>query len=241
MDCKTARLLLLFARPLASELEEADADALAAHVADCPECRHHAADEREADDVLGRAVRDVTPPPGLRERLLGQLTVERRTWYRRHVFVPIAAAATFLLAVGLSWVWLGGRRTTIDAEWLCAEAGSQVGASPDQVERWFAEQGVKTRVPREFNYGLLASYHLETFEKHDRIPCLVFARDRAMAKVYVLSSQQFDLKAAFEQRAASGGFAVEVRPHPERTDIAYLIISTGGPLEWFLTERPPAT
>ena len=57
MDCKTARLLLLFARPLPTELEASEAEALESHLADCPECGALAQAERQTDTCLGQAMR----------------------------------------------------------------------------------------------------------------------------------------------------------------------------------------
>ena len=91
MDCKTARLLLDFARPLCPELDTADAEALHSHLAECPECGPFAAGERRIDGHFGRAVRDVPVPEHLRDRLVKRLAVERDAWYRRRL-LPAAPA-----------------------------------------------------------------------------------------------------------------------------------------------------
>src|SRR5204863_3538530 len=85
MDCRTARHLLEFSRPRASELEEQDQDALNGHLAVCPDCDAMARAEREADQHLGQAIRDVPVPHGLRERLMRRLREEREAWLRRWV------------------------------------------------------------------------------------------------------------------------------------------------------------
>src|SRR5438067_12236471 len=83
MDCKTARLLLDFARPRAPEVEPDDADALDRHLADCPACAALAGDERRLDDALGRAMRQVAVPDRLRQQVLNRLEADRAEWYRR--------------------------------------------------------------------------------------------------------------------------------------------------------------
>src|SRR5437867_12201644 len=100
MDCRTARQLLEFARPRSLELEGSEAEALESHLADCPECGPLAQAERQIDDRVGRAMRAVVLPDGLRDRLLNGLRQDRRL-ARRRWFGRVAVAATILLAVGL--------------------------------------------------------------------------------------------------------------------------------------------
>src|SRR5262245_36359440 len=106
MDCKTARLLLPFLRPLAPELDPNDAEDLRAHLAGCPECAALAAAEHRVDARLAQAMRDVPVPADLSARLLDRLHVQRRSWYRRRVIGPLTAAAAVLLALGGGWYWL---------------------------------------------------------------------------------------------------------------------------------------
>src|SRR5947199_10073810 len=106
MDCKTARLLLDFDRPGAADLERADADALEGHLAGCPQCDALAHSERQLDATLGRAMRQVEVPDGLRAQLLARLEAERGAWYRRwygHGFRALAAAAAVLVLLWVRW------------------------------------------------------------------------------------------------------------------------------------------
>lgn len=238
MDCKTARLLLLFARPRPTELEASEADALRHHLADCPDCSPLARAERQADERLAQAVQAVPVPEGLRDRLVTRLQAERRGWYRRRVASSLAMAAAVLVAVTLGVSLLAGPRETIDAERLCDNAVAMRGAPPEYVERWFADRGVSVQVPREFNYALLTSCGLEQLQNTRRVPRLLFQRGTAEVWVYILSSKQFNLEASMGQQFASGGYTVEVLKHPENPDVAYLVLYTGGPLTWF--RAPPA-
>src|SRR5215211_1502430 len=105
MDCKTARLLLAFARPCATELDAAGVQALEAHLADCHECGPLARLENRLDEHLGQAVRDVPLPPGLRTRLLAGLRPDpwhQRRWVR--AAAGLAAAAALVLSVTLGWI-----------------------------------------------------------------------------------------------------------------------------------------
>jgi hypothetical protein len=239
MDCKTARLLLCFARP--GELEPGDAHSLQHHLAECPECGPLAQAERDADARLGQAIRDVPVPVGLRKRLDDRLRSDRRRWYRRRVVSTLAAAAAVLVAIGLGLSVMAGQREAIDVESLCTDAAGLRMAQPEFVERWFADRGVAVHVPREFNYVLLTSCGLDQVQNTRHVPRLLFECPQGELWVYVLSGRQFNLKASPDQRFESGGYTVQVwRPNPEDPDVAYLLVYTGGRLEPFLKLEQPA-
>src|SRR5262245_49873352 len=99
MDCTSARLLLQYGTAQGWELAVPEREDLDAHLAGCPLCRALAEDEARLDAHLGRAVRDVPVPPGLRERLLAAVAPPpakpRRRWARRVGWgVGLAAAAS---------------------------------------------------------------------------------------------------------------------------------------------------
>src|SRR5437763_1050902 len=108
MDCKTARLLLEFSRPFASELPASELSALEQHLAACAECSQNAGSERTWDEHVATAMGDVPVPAGLRQRLHARLDSEmgrrRRQKVRRNITV-VAAAAAVLLAVAFGWHW----------------------------------------------------------------------------------------------------------------------------------------
>jgi hypothetical protein len=243
MDCRTARLLLSFARPLVSELETSDAEALEKHLADCLECESIAHAERQADERLRLAMRDVPISPDFRSRLLGRLSYERRAWYRRwpirHPRITAAAAALLVAAVGFS-VYLSIRPAPgIDAVAIRDRAVEQRGASSDVVEKWFRDKyGVQTVAPPTFDYAYLDSFDLNG----DRVPQLLFIRGNYRAHVWILSSKQFDVSSLIEQpRTESGGHTVEFQAHPANPSTIYLIEYTGPSLAGFLVEGQPAT
>jgi hypothetical protein len=238
MDCKTARVLLLFSRPLAAELEAGDAEALESHLAECPECAPLARAERRQDDRIGRVLRDVPVPPELRGRLLARLDAQRGAWYRRWSAGVLATAAAVVLVVGLAWNWLG-RGTVIGLQAFHADVSQQQGARAELVEQWFHDKyGIRTTAPGDFSYHLLASYHLADLEGR-AVPFLLFLHEGEYAQVFLLRDDQFNLPALLDQqRAESGGLAVEVRPHLTDPHVAYLVRYTGGSLRRFLSDRP---
>jgi len=237
MDCRTARFLLDFSRPLTKELEETEAEALQDHLADCAECGALAQAERSADHHIGMAMRAVPVPEGLRERLLqrldaGQRPHDRRRWLWR--LAGVAAAACLVLGV---WGFVGWRNrpARIDVERL---ADSMIvpdvsNPLPDSLERFFQDQGVSTVVPPSWNYRRLRYYGLVDVQEK-RVPLLLFVHEQDQARVYILSDKQFDLEDALsKQQNAGSGCRYEVRSSRDN-HFAYLIIYTGDSLEPFL-------
>src|SRR5262245_53287720 len=161
MECRNARLLLEFTRPGGGELDAVEAQALDQHLSECPECAALARAERRADEHLGRAIRDVPVPDGLRERILGKLAAERDAWYRRWVIRAGGIAAALLLVALVGW-WLWPPSlpalTTADVPHL-VEAKPRL--NQDDIYIDFRKK-VETELPPGFNYNLVKSYDLAT-------------------------------------------------------------------------------
>ncbi|MBV9123155.1 MAG: hypothetical protein JO112_07350, partial [Planctomycetes bacterium] len=232
MDCKTARLLLAFRRPWGTELEESEAEALKRHLAECPECGAQA----RADEHLGRAVRAVAVPEGLRDRIFKQLEIERdrqarprRLWWAG----GLTAAAAVLLALWFGWQNRSHPR--VEVEQVAYDVFQQIANPlPGTVEEWFQGQGVHTVAPRDFNYALLRFYGLEDFEGK-RVPMLLFTQGKDQARVYILSQTEFNLKDALANpQGGSGGCKVDIRPCPTDPRLVYLIVYTTDSLDTFL-------
>ncbi len=248
MDCKTARLLLDFRRPRVGELPADEAAALEHHLASCPDCGAAGLAERRLDDALGRAVRDVPLPDGLRERLLARLATERRAALRRRVLrlTPALAAAASLLVGALVW-WhvVGSRPPRLDLASLSEESLQQHRAfSKESVESWFLEKRQVTMVaPAAFNYTLLVDADMADLQGK-RVPKLTFQGGTARATVYVITREQFDVEAlARVDPAQFDSFGQHTRiwrPRAERPDTAYIILFDGDALDPLLTQEPGA-
>src|SRR3954471_2773903 len=106
MECKDARLMLNFPQSGPDAPSGDEADALRDHLGVCPECDAAFRAEARIDAHLGRAMRDVPVPAGLKEQLLKRLEEERAEALRKRILQAVrgfAAAAAVLLAVGLSF------------------------------------------------------------------------------------------------------------------------------------------
>jgi len=250
MDCKTARLLLEYARPAAAELDAAETQALEEHLAGCEGCDQLARAERRADEAVGKAMRRVDVPDQLRQRITARLREGRGDVRRRRIAFGVGAAAALaaalLLALG-AWHWFFPR-PAFPTERLVLDANNSVISTPDsgRVEAALRGQGVRMDVPTDLNYSHLRWLFLTNIEGRPT-PLLIFnnapegGRGAQHALVFLLTDRQFDLTDlrdprltnAYEYKCATR-VAVNDRTG-ERT--GYVIYYTGDNLDW-LTPAP---
>jgi hypothetical protein len=243
MDCRTARLLLDFARPRCPELPPDDSNALDAHLSGCAECDALARAERDVDGRLARAMRAVDVPLGLRERIFDRLESERGDRQRRRLGWTVriaAAAAVVLLAVWFGFAWFGKPPRELDL-WALHDRDFAHFTSQDRqkVQDSFKEDfNLTTVAPSGFNYAFLKDYGIASCQGQ-RVPSMFFARGDTEARVYVVSKDQFDLKALNDAEPIdSGGYRLEV--HREDPDHAFIVIYKGESLQPLLTNDSPA-
>jgi hypothetical protein len=247
MDCKNARLLLDFVRPNVTELEAGERKELQGHLNDCPDCAAVAGVERRLDEHLGRAVRDVPVPDGLRDRLLKRMAAERDAWYRRWLLRAVGVAAAAALVIWLGRLWWMGRVEGVNWPALSQQFSENIVTKEGiekHIEKHYRDRGFVMLAPPRFNYTLLHSFDVVEFQGK-RVPHLLFfhqggGKERpAIAHVYVLSEHQFDLDKT-KQTAESlqtGSLRVEVWRPRDNPHIAYVIIYTSEDLRPFLLPR----
>jgi hypothetical protein len=242
MDCRTARQLLDFARPLVPEVGPRDAEALQEHLAGCADCGGLAQAERRIDYHLGQAMRAVPVPEGLDGRLLGRLDAERREasrrrWLRR-LAVGGAAAACLVVAVGGA-LWFRSRPPVLEVGPLAGPAEDiSLGPSAERVRASFQRYwGIDTFPPARFDYRQLSDYDVVLVQGR-RVPKIVFRRDQSQAWVYVVEDGMFDLR---ELAADTGGGSVSARTQVlpgDRAGFRYVVVYTGDSLDPFLNKGP---
>lgn len=238
MDCKNARLLLEFARPVSSELDASEAEALQNHLTRCPDCSAVAQSARRFDEVVGKAMIAVPIPDGLRTRLLAKLDKQRDQWYRRYLMrrvLPVAAAVLLLVVGGV--YWSQSRRAAIDPEEIYQVRDHKYQASIEKVNEWLRQQDKNLEAPPQFDYYRLEHYFLSELEGHT-VPTLLFLSAEAPTRsawVYVLSDKRFN----FQQLKAHEGLKtgilhkVEVLPNPNNEHVMYLVIYNSDSLNPF--------
>jgi hypothetical protein len=245
MDCKTARLLLDFAYPQAKELEAEEAAALESHLDHCSDCHSQARSERQLDECLGKAVRQVEVPAGLREQLSARLEAERGDWYRRrfaHAARLCAAAAAVLLLSWFGLSWLMERMTPpIDPHQVAAAVQNDALDNPrTRAEEALKRMGVQTPLPN-LNYHLLACppflAELPGYPGR-QVPSLLFVRNGRVARIFVIREKAIpDETPAFLDGSS---FKAELLP-PEGGAYRFLVIHDGDNLDWLLPPEPAAT
>jgi hypothetical protein len=210
MDCRTARLLATFVGPRAAELQGDEAEALAAHLADCPDCASVHQSERLLDERLGRAMRDVPLPPGLRERLVTNLAAERWSCQRRKLvraFAGIAAA----IALALGWYFWPRPPLPIDLPRRHQMVNAELPASAQEVVDHFARQGVALQMPADINLNYTRLTYCGWGELEGRrVPLLIFQNGSATLRVYILDGKRFDL-GPWAGNQLSGKVTLELR------------------------------
>lgn len=235
MDCRTARLLLDFARPRVPELAATEADALHRHLGDCPDCTALQRAETRLDEPIGRAMRDVPLPAGLRERLLQHVAVPPLRWYRRRAVWSGLAAAALLLAFG--WYWFNPPLTQLDIVALHQRANNQPASAhavleqfPAETVEWRVGRGLAVDVPTQFNYNLL-TYHGICELQGQRVAFLEFQNGSNLLRVYILDGKRFDIQ-ALVGTVLSGRVSHRIELSPDNR-FGWLYQYTGGKLDRF--------
>jgi hypothetical protein len=154
MDCEVARQLLAFRRP--GELPPDDLAALDRHLAGCPHCTQLARRQDAFDAAVASAMKAVTPPPGLRDRLLTEALARRGALVRHRVYQTLAIAAGVLLAIGLiPGVITLLTRTTLRPDQIAAAYEQSLESPPEQaVRRYLEDEGLPPTLPLDFDYRL---------------------------------------------------------------------------------------
>jgi hypothetical protein len=245
MDCKTARLLLDFARPQARELEAEEAEALESHLDHCPDCHSQARGERLFDDRLGKAMRQVEVPAGLREQLLARLESARGDWYRQrfaHAARLCAAAAALLLLGWVGWRWVREHWVApVDIQRVANAIGNDATEDPiARTARQLKALGAETPLSDDLDYHLLAGppvlAELPGYPGR-MVPSLLFVRNGRVARVYLIRENAIPKDT--QDVIDGSSFKAELLP-PVGGPYRFLLIHDGDNRDWLLPPAPPA-
>ncbi|GIW80763.1 MAG: hypothetical protein KatS3mg105_2570 [Gemmatales bacterium] len=241
MDCRTAQFFLALGRLREAELDEADAQALATHLAGCPVCGPQAEAEKAFDRQLAQVMQDVAIPKSLPHRLHEQVARYRRRRWLAYAGM-ITAAAALLLGVWLGIQWRHHYRPVPDLDLLHDQVLVEVvNPRPEKLLEWLHRNDIDVPPPPQFNYALLRHYYITRFQGKP-VPLLLFAHGNRQARVYLLSDQHFDLNGLRAGQQQGSGVNLAVQFHPSDHHVAYVIVYEGDSLADFLVgDEPPAT
>jgi hypothetical protein len=255
MDCSNARLFLCFHRPGCDDLDGPEAEELNRHLAHCTECGALADTERRLDQHLGRAMRAVEVPEGLRGRILQRVAAERGDWYRRwtaRAARVVAGVASLVLVCVAGWWWWAKPPSRINAQ----EVASAMSVTPIRDARavngqltalWAWDTPKDSRgAPTDVNYTYLTGAPaLAILPGYDKVkaPQLVFTRAvssrrgvvEQKAIIYILNDKEFTV----EETQDDNGYQYRVeryKPDPS-SNYTYLVLYTGDNWDWL--KAPP--
>jgi hypothetical protein len=238
-----ARLLLEFTHPGGCELRPAEAAALETHLHTCSECDAVARAERRVDEHIGRSMREVPLPVGLRQRVMDRLARDRSVAWRRWGLRAVGSAAALVL-VGLSWwVWAALSVPPLSVTEIQEDAFSRSkgsGLDSEKVSAWFREKyRVSTEMPREIGEGRLNYNYLVYFDlgylQGKQVPMLIFQKGGDSARVYLVTDSQFRFKDVPNGVPLPGsGYTLMVWQHPSNPHLAYVVLYSGDSLRPFL-------
>jgi hypothetical protein len=230
MDCRTVRLLLPFARPGGVEMDVGEQHALQRHLADCSACRREWSAQRRVDGVLARAMRSITVPAHLKDRLIARLHLERRRIHLRWLSSGLTAAAA-ALCIGLFVYHFWPPRNEHIVETfpdIPEREGPQ--HEPADVIHHFHTLGYPIKLPRElvrdWDFHLL-TWAEPTFYDGKSVPTLYFKKAALGARVHILRRDQMDIAALTALRNADDPLR-KIIGDPEADEFIAVVVLTGG-------------
>ena len=244
MDCNTARLFIPFHRPGGRDIDGPEAADLDHHLAQCNECNTLSMTQDRLDESLGKAMRAVEVPRGLRAQILERLAAQptrKSRWIAYSVRGLSAAAAVVLVAVGW-FVFYDPMRRPLDAEAVFLSVNH---SRPDheQGDAQFRQLGARAGAPTFVNYAFLTGSPslavlpgTQDYKSPVKVPQLVFQHGDRHAVVYVVSRRAFRLE---EPSNPTDGYAYRLEVvQPEGSEFAYLVLFTGNNWDWLKISDP---
>jgi hypothetical protein len=225
-------MLLALQRRGGDAIDPTERAALQQHLDACPDCTALAHSEDAIDDALGTAMRAVTVPAALKQRVLTRLALTQpRRWPR-----VAAAAAVLLLALGGTAAWMMRPLPQVEVEAVTEMAGRRFMA-PGDIQQWYHERGIEMAVWSQLDQRHLWTFDIVEFQGR-RVPKLVFFNSdkQAMAEVIVLRTSQFDTRGLENCELSGTSRRLFVHRDIDPATYVYLIDTPASSLDDFLSE-----
>ena len=207
--------------------------ALERHLTGCPACAAAGRALAGFDAAIGRAMRAVPVPEGLRDQLFAEVATRRGAVLRRKTYRYLAAAASVVVTCGLALGVYSAARPQADVTQLIIH-NDELG-QPQGAERQIAAFLKAHRLPalpEPFDPTLFIHAGTETVQGRD-VPVLIF-RERngpGLAKVYAFRDTSFKLDAIRDEQAS----LFTAKPYPNAAArMTYVVVFTGMDLSPFL-------
>jgi hypothetical protein len=245
MDCPSARLLLAYRRPGGpAELAPEDAAALDRHLVECPACAAAIRRQDGFDAALGSAMRAVTAPVGLRDRLITDALARSGAIWRRTVY-QYATAASILVMTALTTAGVGlALRPAFDTDRVANEYATRYEVPEPSVRDFLSRADVPTALPYDFNYALLDGVGFDQIDGRMvpwvqfRLPPQQGAHRPDTARVLIVRKSRFKLDPDQFRNTQNSFFNVLAIPDDGR-GVGYVILFTTPTLDPFLKSPQP--
>jgi len=243
MDCDNARLFLPFLRTGGKDLDGQEEAELRAHLEQCSGCNALVMNAARLDQHLGRAMRAVDVPVGMKGRLLERLAEDRGVIrWRRLKRAGVAAAVAAVLVLAAGWWLLHEVRKPIDPTVVAraVSMGQTYERTPDSDSPDSVPAFVNTDHAFPVGNPTLAELpgHPRLFGP--KVPRFVFVRtpprktpnnEPEVALVYAVAKKT-GYKVA-DQWANDPSYRYQAAVRREK-EVDYLILYNGGDCSWLL-------
>ncbi len=153
MQCRDAQFYLRLRRHAGDELGADVTADLDRHTAGCPACAADARSAASFDRAVAVAMRAVSVPTGLRDKLSTLASAHRGAVIRRKAYHLAALAASLFLVVGLAFGMFSASRPKIDTNLMVMNNDELIQNPDGKLLRWLAEQKLPNATPRAVRSG----------------------------------------------------------------------------------------
>jgi hypothetical protein len=239
MTCAEARPWLSLRQPLPLEAGAGLTAQLAEHVHSCPACSAFTSRAAAFDAAVGKSMRDVQVPCGLKSRMLIRIENARRAQSRQRLFRVAAPLAACLLVGVLYGHFQSQQRANTPVQLVEVQRWLETDLETSQrtrFDRWEAER----QLPGEFRDRWNLSYYFHSYQAKYQgrwVTVLEYRRGASHALVVLLPPGQVEFQQVKHFQHPRYGNDPRVLGDTEKGEYLALVIIRSGQYDDF---RKPA-